>query len=119
MVKTGARLQREMRKSRTKSRYGGKSLARSVAKSASTLVNSNITIGGQRTSMRLETVMWDAFEEICHRENLTRHELCGKIAMFSHASSLTAAIRVFIVSYFRAAATEEGHASIGHGTLYT
>ncbi len=83
------------------------------------LVIRNVTIGGRRTSMRLEPAMWDALEEICQRENLPRNELCGNIDNFRKASSLTAAVRVFIATYFRAAATEEGHASIGHGTLYT
>lgn len=62
--------------------------------------------------------MWDALAEICRREDLTVHDLCGLIDERRRASSLTAAIRVFIVNYFRAAATEDGHASIGHGTLY-
>ncbi len=62
--------------------------------------------------------MWDALGEICRREQLTRNELCGKVDKFRYASNLTAAIRVFIVTYFRAAATEEGHANIGHGALY-
>ena len=84
---------------------------------AGTLVNGNVTIGGRRTSIRLEPAMWDALKEICQRENLTRHELCGKIDKFRHASSLTAAIRVFILTYFRVAATEVGHANIGHGPL--
>ena len=30
----------------------------------------------------------------------------------------TAAIRVFALSYYRAAATEAGHASSGHGLIY-
>ena len=62
--------------------------------------------------------MWDALEEICRREEMNQHELCERIDERRRASSLTAAIRVFIVNYFRAAATEEGHASIGHGALY-
>ncbi len=62
--------------------------------------------------------MWGALEEICQRENLTRHELCGMIDKFRHASSLTAAIRVFLINYFRGAATAEGHAGIGHGALF-
>ena len=37
---------------------------------------------------------------------------------FRHASRLTAAVRVFIVNYFREVATEEGDANISHGTLY-
>ncbi len=62
--------------------------------------------------------MWDALEEICRREERSQHELCAMIDERRRASSLTAAIRVFIVNYFRAAATEAGHASIGHGALY-
>ena len=62
--------------------------------------------------------MWDALEEVCRRERMSQHELCAMIDERRRASSLTAAIRVFIVNYFRAAATEAGHASIGHGALY-
>ncbi len=61
--------------------------------------------------------MWDSLTEICRREEMTVHELGGLIDGRRRASSLTAAIRVFIVTYFRAAATEEGHASTGHGAL--
>ncbi len=32
-------------------------------------------------------------------------------------ASRTSAIRVFILSYFRAAATDEGHIDAGHGVL--
>ncbi len=88
------------------------------APGASTLVNRNVTIGGRRTSLRLEPAMWDALEEICRREEMSQHELCAKIDARRRASSLTAATRVFVVNYFRAAATEAGHASIGHGALY-
>ena len=84
----------------------------------STLVNRNVFVAARRTSVRLEPAMWDAFAEICRREELSQHELCGLIDERRHASSLTAAIRVFILNYFRAAATEEGHAGIGHGGLY-
>lgn len=62
--------------------------------------------------------MWDALTEICRREELTIHQLCALIDERRLASSLTAAIRVFIVNYFRSAATEDGHAGIGHGSLY-
>ncbi len=85
---------------------------------ASTLVNRNVFIGRHRTSVRLEPVMWDALAEICRREEMTMHEICGLIDSRRQASSLTAAIRVFTLAYFRAAATEEGHANNGHGTLH-
>ena len=84
----------------------------------STLVNRNVFVGRRRTSLRLEPAMWDALTEICRREAMTLHQLCALIDERRRASSLTAAIRVFIVTYFRSAATEDGHASIGHGSLY-
>ncbi len=85
---------------------------------ASTLVNRNVFVGHRRTSLRLEPAMWDALEEICRREDVSLHELCSMINERRRASSLTAAIRVFLLNYFRAAATEEGHARLGHGALY-
>lgn len=65
--------------------------------------------------MRLEQEMWEALREICRREDMTVHELCSLIDERRGLSSLTAATRVFTLMYFRAAATDEGHASAGHG----
>ena len=107
-----------MGKPRIQSAGRGKGLVEPVAVAASTLVNRNVHIGQRRTSLRLEPAMWDALEEICRREKMTAHELCGMIDGCRHASSLTAAVRVFIVGYYRAAATEYGHADAGHGALY-
>lgn len=80
-----------------------------------TLSNRNVTVNGRRTSMRLEQEMWDALREICRREDMTVHELCSLIDDRRGLSSLTAATRVFILMYFRAAATDEGHATASHG----
>lgn len=89
-----------------------------VNEGGSTLVNRNVFVGRRRTSVRLEPAMWDALGEICRRENTTLHELCEMVDARRRASSLTAAIRVFVMAYFRAAATEDGHAGVGHGPLY-
>ncbi len=62
-------------------------------------------------------MLWDALDEICQREGMNRHQLCTVIDRGRRASTLTAAVRVFIASYFRAAATEDGHASVGHGAM--
>ena len=48
-------------------------------------------------------------------EQLSANALVTRIAERRAASSLTAAVRVFIVSYFRAAATDDGHRKAGHG----
>jgi predicted DNA-binding ribbon-helix-helix protein len=82
---------------------------------ASTLVSRNVVVSGRRTSVRLEPPMWDALRAICRREGRTMHEMCTMIDQRRQESALTAAIRVFIMAYFRAAATDEGHARAGHG----
>lgn len=83
----------------------------------STLVSRNVTIAGHRTSVRLEPQMWQALSDICRRECRSVHDICTLIAGRKHPrTSLTAAIRVFIMAYFRHAATEEGHRAAGHGT---
>jgi len=82
----------------------------------STLVSRNVTIAGHRTSCRLEPYMWDALYDICSRERITIHTLCTRISERKEANtSLTAAIRVFALAYFRAASTEEGHMRASHG----
>ena len=81
----------------------------------STLLSRNVTVDGRRTSLRLERLMWDALGEIARREQLSANALVTRIAVRRAASSLTAAVRVFIVSYVRAAATDDGHRNAGHG----
>ncbi|HVI52963.1 MAG TPA: ribbon-helix-helix domain-containing protein [Candidatus Sulfotelmatobacter sp.] len=82
---------------------------------AGSLLNRNVTIAGRRTSMKLEPDMWDALDEICRREQITMHEACTMVADRHRGNNLTAAMRVFILGYYRAAATEQGHVSAGHG----
>ena len=84
--------------------------------SKSTLVSKNVVIATKRTSVRLEPEMWDGIHEIAQREGLSVHKICTGVAQQKlKDTSLTAAIRVFIMSYFRAAATEEGHKNARHG----
>ncbi|MEJ0062010.1 MAG: ribbon-helix-helix domain-containing protein [Alphaproteobacteria bacterium] len=82
----------------------------------SNLVSRNVTVDGHRTSVRLEPEMWEAVKEICRRERASLHEICTMVAQYRRPnSSLTAAVRVFIMAYFRTAATDEGHDRAGHG----
>lgn len=84
----------------------------------STLVSRNITIENRRTSVRLEPEMWTALKEISKRERCSIHDLCTLVhARKKENTSLTAAIRVFLMLYFRAATTEEGHQKAGHGNI--
>lgn len=83
------------------------------------LVSRNITLNGHRTSMRLEPSMWQALADICRREKLNIHQLCGMIDEHrGENTSFTAAVRVFAMNYFRAASTEEGHQKAGHGSAF-
>jgi len=85
---------------------------------ASTLVNRNVTVGGRRTSMRLEPPMWEALQQVCSREGKPMNRLVTDIERQRVESSLTAAIRVYLLQYFSAAATDEGHRLAGHGARH-
>ena len=81
----------------------------------SRLVNRNVVAERGRTSMRLEPELWDGLYEICQREGIGVGELIRQIESRGHAGGRTSAVRVYILEYFRAAATEEGHATANHG----
>ena len=83
-----------------------------------TLLSRNVTVSGRRTSVRLEPEMWNALRDIAQRERCAMHDICTLVSLRKNArTSLTSAIRVFMMLYFRAAATEEGHARSGHGDI--
>lgn len=85
-------------------------------KERSSLVSRNVTIAGHRTSVRLEPDMWNGLNEICKREHMSMHDICTMVADHKASNtSLTAAIRVFVMAYFRSATTEDGHTRAGHG----
>ena len=96
----------------------GRQTADQSAETANTsLVIRNVTIDSRRTSIRLEPEMWQALADICKREHCSVHNICTMIASLKTGpGSLTAAIRVFIMAYFRDAATEDGHNRNGHGS---
>ena len=84
----------------------------------STLISRNITVLGRRTSVRLEPEMWNALREIARRERCRIHDICSLIQKRKNPdTSLTAAIRVFLMLYYRAAATDDGHSRAGHGNF--
>lgn len=82
------------------------------------LVGRNVTVNGRRTSLRLEPSMWDALAEIASREGKPVGAVVSEIDRRPRGVGLTAAVRAYLLGYFRAAATEEGHARVGHGTFF-
>jgi predicted DNA-binding ribbon-helix-helix protein len=64
----------------------------------------NIVVGGHRTSVRLEPLMWDSLREIARHRGMGLNDLVTEIDGQREALSLTAAIRVYIVDFYRHAA---------------
>jgi predicted DNA-binding ribbon-helix-helix protein len=83
----------------------------------SRLINRNVIAERGRTSMRLEPELWDALSEICEREGQDMSTLVRRVEQKGHVGGRTSAVRVFVLSYFHEAATEDGHVVAGHGTL--
>ncbi|WP_109150529.1 ribbon-helix-helix domain-containing protein [Azospirillum sp. TSO5] len=88
------------------------------------LTSRTLKLSGRDVTIKLEPSYWEGLEEICRREDLTVDELCYDVRdrmeqqgrRSSQAGvSLANALRVFVVGYFRQAATERGHARAGHG----
>ena len=73
--------------------------------SISALPIRNVVVGGRRTSVRLEALMWDSLRDIARERRMSVSDLVTKIDEQREASSLTAAIRVYIVGFYRNAAS--------------
>ena len=72
---------------------------------ARTMLSRNVRIHNRRTSVRLEPAMWAALNEIATAENCTIHDLCGAVHdLKEEGVSFTAALRVFLMEYYRTAA---------------
>jgi predicted DNA-binding ribbon-helix-helix protein len=82
-----------------------------------TLKSRNILIDQHRTSMRLEIEMWEALSEIAKREGMSVNQLCSRVGNSRKQSSLTSAMRVFVLAYFRCAAAKPGERNLIDHTL--
>jgi predicted DNA-binding ribbon-helix-helix protein len=77
-------------------------------KKSSTLQSKNIRIHKHRTSVRLEKEMWEALREIAELEECSIHDLCGAVHdLKAPEASFTAALRVFMMEYYRSASRAE------------
>ena len=61
----------------------------------------NVSVAGRRTSVRMEMLMWRSLDDIREREGLTINQICTLVDNLRRNSGLTAALRVFIVAYYR------------------
>jgi len=67
----------------------------------STLVMRNVRVGARRTSLRLETAVWEALQDIARREGLPLNRLLTRISGLQAESSFTASVRVYALGYYR------------------
>lgn len=72
----------------------------SIFVSLNELKKYNVMVAGKRTSVTLEPKVWSILNEIAEDQGASIHELCSFIAgRKSNDSSLSSAIRVFLISY--------------------
>lgn len=65
----------------------------------------NVTVNGRRTSLRMEPQYWECLREVVRREGMTPSEICSVVDdRRNGVTNLTSALRVFVLSYYRAAA---------------
>ena len=63
----------------------------------------NIYLGPRRTSLRLEAIMWEALADIARDQGKTVDDVILELSRERpHDLNLSAAIRVFIVEFYRA-----------------
>jgi predicted DNA-binding ribbon-helix-helix protein len=67
----------------------------------------NIQLMNVRTSVVLETAIWDAVGKILLRENLDLNGFCQMVDKRRRGFNLTSAIRVLVVIYYRTLAHEQ------------
>lgn len=65
----------------------------------------NVVVGGKRTSVRMEPLLWECLSEISQREIRNINDIVTMIDARRGDSALTAALRIFILSYFRTASS--------------
>lgn len=67
-----------------------------------TVVSRSVMVGGRRTSLRLETLIWDGLRDIAQQQGKALELLCseihdGRMEGIPFATS----VRVFVLNYFR------------------
>jgi predicted DNA-binding ribbon-helix-helix protein len=65
------------------------------------IISRYVSLGGRRTSFRLDAATWAALTDVAQREGISVNELCWKIERAKPAAlSLTVAIRTWLLGYF-------------------
>ncbi len=67
------------------------------------MLTRNVVIQEKRTTIRLESAVWEALDELCMRERVSRHELCTRIEAKRSGVNRAQAVRAAVVNYYRLA----------------
>lgn len=66
------------------------------------LITQNLATRDGRTSVRLETKLWDAYDDICSAAGLSRFDVSRMIdEKKPDGVSFTSCVRIFVVAYYR------------------
>src|SRR4051812_21766682 len=79
-------------------------VSRSEPTARATMISRTVRVAGRPTSLRIESAIWGALEDVAAREGKPVDELLTKIDETRTASTLSSAISVFLVDYYRRAA---------------
>lgn len=72
----------------------------SIIVSLNTLKRQNLIINGHRTTVTLEPHIWGILKDVAQEQGRSVHDLCSFISdRKNQNSSLSSAIRVFLISY--------------------
>ena len=73
----------------------------------------NIYVDGNRTTVRLEPIIWDTLQGIARQEEITVHDLVSEIDRQRTAGNLSSAIRAYVVAYLLSRLPEDLPFSVG------
>ena len=76
------------------------------------LICRNIRINGRRTSLRMETDMWDALHDVARHRGVTPDVLVSEIERDRGNSSTTAALRVYMLRFYRTALSQVANSGV-------
>ena len=64
-----------------------------------------VRLEGWRTTVRLEPAFWDALADVAQQQGISIHQLVARLNAARHSDeALSSAIRVFLLTHYRAIA---------------
>lgn len=61
----------------------------------------NVRVGARRTTLRLESAFWDAFDALCAREQVSIDSVLADLEEERQDEALTSMVRSYLIAYWR------------------